>query len=231
MAAHPSEAVSRRAVERARARLPDLVPDSVEIVELVRSRPYIVVRFLPDGIVVLDERGRFVRGRERLAAVARHLDATGRVSRSLEQTLLERRRAHVEQSVALLRRQLSRNRRGSLRDAVASVLAELDGLGASLGGLEEDLRRQRSFPPTERTLRRTVGLLNEAARADRRVVRATRALAADVARASRRRDPAETLRRWIAARLASSDLPFFLEELDERESDRFVEGFVAAARA
>jgi hypothetical protein len=231
MAARSSEAANRLAVERALARVPDLLPDSVEVVELVRGRPYVIVHTPPEAVAVLDERGRLVRGKARLAAVARHLDATGRVGRLLEQTLLERRRAHVEQSMALLRRQLSRYRRGSLRDAVAELLAELDGLGASLDGLEDDLRRQRGLPPTVRTLRRTVVLLNEAARADRRVVLATRSLAAEVARSRRGRDPAETLTRWIAARLASSDLPFYVAELDERESDVYVEGFVASARA
>lgn len=231
MAARSSTVVGRLAVERALARMPGVVPDSVELVELVRGRPYVAIRGSPVGVVVLDERGRLVRSRTRLAAIGRHLDTTSRVRSVLEQTLLDRRRAHLEQSLLLLERELAGQRRASLRESLSALLAELEGLRAALDGLEQDLRRQQGLLPTERTLRRTVALLNEAARADRRVVFATRRLTAAVAAGNVPSERFATLRRWAAARLASSDLPFFYSELDEGESKLAVESFVAAARA
>jgi hypothetical protein len=230
MAALPSDAVSRLAVERARARMPGLVPESIEVVELVRGRPHVVVHCSPAGVVVLDERGRLVRGRERLLAVARHLDGTRRAYRALEQGLLERRRAHAEESVALLSRQLSRQRRTVLRESVSALLTELEALRERLALLEAEFRRRPGLQPTERTLRRTMAILNEAARTDRRVVLATRRLAAVMAGIDGPTRRLETLRRWVAARLASSDLAFFVPELEEQERSRFVEEFVAAAR-
>jgi hypothetical protein len=231
MAVRPSAVVGRLALERALARMPDVVPESVELVELVRGHPYVVVRHSPAGVVVLDERGRLVRSRIRLAAIARHLDTTSRVRAVLEQTLLDRRRAHLEQSLALLERERSGQRRTSLRASLSALLGELENLRVALDGLEQDLRRQQGVQPTERTLRRTVTLLNEAARADRRVVLATRRLAAALLARGVPSECVGTLRRWVAARLASSDLPLFYAELDEPEGRLAVESFVAAARA
>lgn len=211
--------------------MPGLAPDSVEVVELTRGRPYIVVRMVPSGVVVLDERGRLVRGRNRLVAIARHLYAVGRVRAALEEARLERRWQHVEHSIVLLERQRRLFGRTVVARGIAGLVSELETLRDRLGDVRVELERQRALPPTERTLRRTVGLLNAAAGADRGVINATRQLAADVVRVDRFRAGAPALRRLLIARLASADLLFFYWELDEREGRCFVEDFVASARA
>ncbi len=234
MAAGPLHAVGRLAVERAKVRLPGLVPDSVEVVELTRGRPYVVVRTMPPGVVVLDERGRLVRGRGRLAAVARHVDLVGRVRATLDEARLERRREHVEHGIVLLERQRRLCGDTAVERGIAAVLERLEAFRDHLDNVRRELDRQRTLPPTERTLRRTIVLLNEAAGVDRGVVDAVRRLASDVVRsevAAGARGPGTALRRWLVVRLASSDLPFFYAELHERDGVRFVEAFVASARA
>jgi hypothetical protein len=232
MAARPVHAVGRLAVERARARLPGFAPDSVEVVELTRGRAYVVVRTAPVGIVVLDECGRLVRGRPRLEAIARHVDALGRTRLAFEEARLERRSLYAEESIALLERQRRVCSRQALGPRIAALVDRLEALLDRLGAVRGELERQRGFPPTERTLRRRIGLLNDAAAADRAVVLAARLLAADLMRVenSAKTHAPTTLQRWLTARLGSSDLPFFYAELDELEGRRFVESFIASAR-
>jgi hypothetical protein len=232
MAARPLHAVGRLAVERARARLPGFAPDSVEVVELIRGQAFVVVRTAPAGVAVLDEYGRLVRGRPRLEAIARHVDALGRTRLAFEEARLERRRVYAEESIALLARQCRVFSRQALRPRIAALVDRLEALRDRLGTVQSELERQRGLPPTERTLRRRIGLLNNAAAADRAVVLAARVLAADLMRVERgaKAHAPTTLQRWLAARLGSSDLPFFYAELDELEGRRFVESFVASAR-
>jgi hypothetical protein len=126
-------------------------------------------------------------------------------------------------------------RASSLGRSISAALDSLDALRAGLEAVRAELERQRLLPPTERTLQRTIVLLNEAAGADRTVVLATRRLAVELARDGQVPAPVRasvrTLRRWALGRLASSDLHYFYPELDEREGARFVQAFVAAARA
>lgn len=235
MAVRPASTATRLAVERARSRLRGFAPESVEVVELTRGRPFVVVRTAAEVLLVLDERGRLVRGRDRLGAVARHLDLVVRVRATVEEARLDRRREHVEHSIDLLGGHRRAFRTSSTGRCVSAVLESLGALGGSLEIVRLELERQRSAPPTERTLLRTIGLLNEAAVADRAVVLAARRLAAELGRAEEvptpQRASVRTLRRWTVARLASPDLPFFYAELHEPEGQRFVEAFVAAGRA
>jgi hypothetical protein len=210
--------------------MPSLSPDSVEVVELVRGRAFVVVRTHPCGVVVLDEAGRLVRGRERLAAIGRHVRALAQVEAVLAAAQLDRRLEHAARSSALLGR-LERALPGKeLRRTTACLLAEIELYQTRLVALLDE--HTRAAPATERTLRRTIGLLNDAARADRGVVRTACALAgaltADVT--SDRASPAASLRRWVVARLSTPDVPYFYAEFDA-DRDGFVKDFVAAARA
>lgn len=214
--------------------MPDLVPDTVEIVELARGRLYVVVRTAPSGVVVLDERGRLVRGRSLLAAIARHLDAVVRVGAALEEARLDQRLLHAEQAIALLERQRRQWGSGAAGRCFAATVEALVGLRTRLETVVVEHERGRSHSPTERTLRRTVCLLNEAASADRTVALAVRRLAAELARTDGRaatpRTTATALSRWLLARLSGTELPFFYRELDEALSERFVSGFLASTR-
>jgi hypothetical protein len=234
MPARARYAVSRVAVERAKARMPDLVPDTVEVVELARGRLYVVVRTAPAGVVVLDERGRLVRGRSLLAAIARHLDAVARVGAALEEARLHQRMLHAEQAIALLERQRRLWGASAAGRSLVATVEALVGLRTRLETVVAEHERGRSQAPTERTLRRTICLLNEAASADRMVALAVRRLAAELARAdgrvAARNGSASALRRWVLARLTGTDLPFFHRELDEGRSERFVSGFLASTR-
>jgi hypothetical protein len=226
MATRAVDAVGRLALQRARVRMPELAPDSVEVVELVRGSAFVVVRTAPSGIVVLDERGRLVRGRDRLVAIARHVATLREVDGALREAQLELRLEHAVRSLSLL---------GELDLAksacdVKRLLSDLDQFRVSLEALIDERLRA---PATPRTLRRTVNLLNEAAVADRAVVRTVRAAAATIASASfsGRASPESTLRRWVLARLSNADLPFFLYELGECDRSRQVAEFVTAARS
>lgn len=219
MATRPLRGAGRDAVERARIRMPGLVPTSTEVVELVRGVPYVVVRTLPAGIVVLDGRGRVVRRRELLAAIARHLHAVGWLAATVEEARLERRREHAARSVELL----------TPVTAARVLVARLEEL---LGRIDAVLAAaEGGVAPTERTLRRRIAQVNEAARADRLVVREARLLGARLGTAARGRAARDdALGRWVVGRLASSDLPFVHPELDETESACFVERFLRAVR-
>jgi hypothetical protein len=231
MVARTSETVGRLAVERARVRMPHLAPDSVEVVELVRGRAFVVVRKAPDGVVVLEETGRIVRGRERLAAIAAHVCALSHVRHAVAEAQLDRRVEHTSRSSALLRGVAASSRDRRLRRDLRELLAELDAYRVRLDALQEEWLRPA--PATERTLRRLVSLLNAAARDDRAIVRSTRELAADIARARANGNGAAPamLERWAIARLGCADLPFFYWELDAEDDVAFVVDFVRAARA
>lgn len=231
MAVGTPSAVSRLAVERARARRPGIAPDSVEIVELTRGQTYVVVRMLPQGLLVVDEGGRLVRGREKLVLIGSHLLAVARVRAHAAEARLERRRVHVAESIPLLEAQRRQFARTGVRRGIAAVTDALEELGLRLETLSIALIGQHGLQPTERTLRRTVALLNDAALADRVVVRSTRLLAAELARLETVPVTANPLRRWVIARLASSDIPLFYPELDEVQTARAVDEFVGSARA
>jgi hypothetical protein len=221
MATRPYDVVGRLAVERARARNPSLAPDSVEVVELARERPYVLVRTAPAGVVVLDERGRLVRGRDRIARIARHVRAVAALERVQEEAQLERRLEHARESIVFIE--------GVGRDDPRPVIVALQALEGRL--LAVLLDRRRGVLTTERTLRTRIELHNDAARADRRVVHATRALAGELAGARETRPAGRSaLHRWIVARLGSSDLPFFHPELDASDAAVFVAELVAATR-
>jgi hypothetical protein len=234
MPAQARYAVSRVAVARAKARMPDLVPDTVEVVELARGRLYVVIRAAPSGVVVLDERGRLVRGRSLIATIARHLDAVTRVRATLEEARIDQRLLHAEQAIALLERQRRLWGSSAASRRMAATVEALVGLRARLDAVVAEIERGRSHSPTERTLRRTIGFLNQAASADRTVALAVRLLAAELARADARggahRTTATALSRWLVARLSGTDLPFFYRELDEALAERFVSGFLASTR-
>jgi hypothetical protein len=222
MATRPYDVVGRLAVERARARNPSLAPDSVEVVELARERPYVLVRTAPAGVVVLDQRGRLVRGRDRIARIARHGRAVAALERVQEEAQLERRLEHARESIVFIEE-------GVGRDDPRPVIVTLRALEGRL--LAVLLDRRRGVLTTERTLRTRIELHNDAARADRSVVRATRALAGELAGARETRSAGRSaLHRWIVARLGSSDLPFFHPELDASDAAVFVAELVAATR-
>ncbi len=231
MAVGTPSAVSRLAVERARARRPGLAPDSVEIVELTRGQAYVVVRMLPQGLLVVDERGRLVRRREKLVLIGSHLLAVARLRRHAEEARLERRRTHVSESIPLLESHRRHFSRTGMRRGIAGVTDALEELGLRLEVLCSALAGQHGLQPTERTLRRTIGLVNDAATADRVVVHATRRLGVEMARLEAVPPVANPLRRWVIARLASTDIPFFYAELDEHQAARDIEDFVDSARA
>jgi hypothetical protein len=226
MAARSRKLVGKAVLERARARLPDLAPDSVEVVELVRGQAFVVVRTLPAGVVVLDQRGRLVRSRQRLAAIAEHLRASRKVRQAVHEARLDQRREHAGRSVALLE-QLVAGYERSLADAIQRVCVELRALVEAIASLASHTSRT-DLPPTARTLRRTIALVNDAAAADRRAVREVRQLAAQLA--SRGEDE-DRVQRWAAQRLASADLPFVIPELDAEEAAEFVDSFVTSARS
>jgi hypothetical protein len=225
MATRAVDSVGRLALQRARVRMPQLAPDSVEVVELARGSAFVVVRTAPAGIVVLDERGRLVRGRERVGAIARHVATLREVDEVLRDAQLERRLEHAERSSSLLREL-------DLRKSACDVGPLLTDLASFRAKVEALLDERARAPATERTLRRTVNLLNDAAAADRAVVRAVRVVADSIAGASLsdRASPEATLRRWVLARLSSPDLAYFHDELGERERSRYVSDFIAAAR-
>jgi hypothetical protein len=231
MGSRAPDAVGRLAVQRARVRMPALSPDSVEVVELVRGQAFVVVRTNPSGVLVLDESGRLVRGRPRLAAIARHLRAVRQVDAVLAETQLERRLEHASRSTALLERLAEAVAAKQLRRGTIDLRQDVELFRTRLVALRDEQRR--FAPATERTLRRTVACLNAAARADRRVVRATRSLGAALAGVPNddRTSPVASLRRWVVARLGSPDLPFFHEEIDASDESEFVREFVVAARS
>lgn len=225
------DAVGRLAVQRARVRMPALSPDSVEVVELVRGQAFVVVRTNPSGVVVLDESGRLVRGRPRLAAIARHLRAVRQVDAVLAESQFERRLEHAQRSTALLGRLAEVIAGKELRRGTVVLGRDVELYRIRLVALHDEQRRVA--PATERTLRRTVACLNDAARADRGVVRTTRSLGATLAGVpcDDRTSPVASLRRWVVARLGSPDLPFFHEEIDGSGEGEFVREFVVAARS
>jgi hypothetical protein len=222
------------AVERARSLLPGLAPDSVEVVELARGQAFVVVRTKPAGVVVLDRSGRLVRGRERLVALARHLRALELLDGALEAARLGQRRDHAERSIVFLRQTAAGSRSKRLGDGVAGLVEALGALTATIDGASAQINQPEGLRPTERTLRRAVTALNEAAAADRAVVLETRRLAGllAVTRRGAARRPAveERLQRWVVARLTAADLPYHHPELEEAETARFVQSFVAAVR-
>lgn len=219
MATRPLRGAGQDAVDRARTRIPGLAPASAEVVELVRGVPYVVVRTTPTGVVVLDEGGRMVRRRHVLAAIAHHLDAVRGLAAAVTESHLDRRREHTERSIELL-------------EPVKPAGAIVEGLHELDARIEAVLAATRAAgPPTERTLPRRVAELNEAARADRRVVREARLAGASLGCTNgKRRGRDDVLRRWVAVRLSSPDLPFFHPELGEAESARFVEDFLRVVR-
>jgi hypothetical protein len=232
MATRAQELVSR-AVERARLRIPGFAPDSVQVVELARDQTFVVVRTRPAGVVVLDRAGRLVKGRDRLSVIGRHLRSLTLLEGVLEEARLAQRREHAERSIAFLGQAVASPRGRRARAGVTAVVAALEALVRAIDIVAAQADRRRELPPTERTLRRIVMLHNEAAAADREVVRAARRLAAQLAL----KHPTESVRpvddklhRWVVARLAAVDLPYLLPELEEEETARFVESFVVAAR-
>jgi hypothetical protein len=233
MAYRPQELVSL-AVERARSLLPGLAPDSVEVVELARGQAFVVVRTKPAGIVVVDRSGRLVRGRERLEALARHLRALELLEEALEAARLGQRRDHAERSIAFLRQTAAGSRSKRLGEGVAGLVEALGALTVAIDGATAQIGQPDGLRPTERTLRRAVTTLNEAAAADRAVVFETRQMAAFLAStrrgAARRPAVEERLQRWVVARLSAADLPFYHPELEQAETARFVQSFVAAVR-
>ncbi len=208
--------------------MPELAPESVEVVELARGRVFVVLRDAGEGVVVLDERGRLVRGVERLAAVARHARALEQVATALAEARLDRRLEHATHSRASLE-ELMPDGEPRVAGDLRRVLDELETYRRRLLELRDE--RHRRAQATERTLRRTVSLLTEAARADRAVVRATRRLAVSCTESTAKNPCATALHRWALARLTGDDLPFFHPELDEVDGALFVEEFVRAARA
>jgi hypothetical protein len=221
--------LTSRAVERVRLRLPGLAPDSAEVVALARESTFVVVRTAPVGLVVLDRAGRPVRSRERLATVGRHMRTTALLAEAVAEGRLDHRREHAERSVVLLR-QAGRGR-GPLARRIAATCGRLQVLSGAIEAAEL-AARPREAPLTERTARRAAILFNAAAAADRGVVAEARRLADLLVPPSSEQPLAEEkLLRWAVARLGSTDLPFFLPELDAAESERWVQAFVATARA
>jgi hypothetical protein len=222
--------LASRAVARVRLRMPGLALESAEVVALARESTFVVVRTAPAGLVVLDRSGRPVRSRERLVTIARHMRTTALLAHAVAEGRLDQRREHAERSIALLR-QASRGR-GQLPRLVAVTCDRLAALVAAIETAEQAVR-PREAPLTERTARRAAVLLNAAAAADRMVVLESRRLVGLLAGLSHQSSSSleEKLLRWAAARLGSVDLPYFLPELDRAESERWVERFVATARA
>ena len=149
----------------------------------------------------------------------------------LAESQVERRLEHASRSAVLLGRVTEAIAGKELRRGAASLGQDVELYRERLAALSDE--RGRLAPATERTLRRRVACLNDAARADREVVRATRVLGASLAGLppGDRTSPAASLRRWVVARLSSSDLPFFHEEIDGTDPRQFVSEFVAAARS
>lgn len=232
MAARPASAVGRLAVERARARMPGLAPDSIEVVELARDTSYVVLRSSVEGVVVLDAGGRLVRAPGRLAAIGRHLRACARLREWGEAASLAQRLAEAEVGVEAIERLRQPATRNGMPAQLRDLRERLREFTAAAEAVRDELRR--SQPPTERTLRRAVGSVNEAARADRSAVRATRLAAAGllggglVRKAIGRR--ANPLTRWAVARLDAPDLPFLYDELSAQDDTAVVVAFVAQAR-
>jgi hypothetical protein len=218
----------RDAVERVRRRIPGLVPDSVEVVELARGEAYAVVRASSAEVLVLDRRGRLVRSPRRLSAVGRHLRAVGQVRGALAKAELVRRLGQAEASAELLRKlapALSRDHAARLDGAIQALCAFQAALEAAI--LAEG--RSRTAQPTVRTLHRLILLLNEAAAADRAVVRAVRALGA--ALAAEEPTPArDKALRFALARLATPDLPYFMRDLAAAEQEAYGAQFAQAVR-
>jgi hypothetical protein len=194
----------------------------------------VVVRTKPAGIVVLDRSGRLVRGKERLAALARHLRGLELLDAALETARLGQRRDHAERSIAFLRQTAAGSRSKRLGEGVAGLVDALGALTVAIDGATAQIAQPDGLRPTERTLRRAVTMLNEAAAADRAVVLETRQLAALLATtrrgAARRPAVEERLQRWVVARLTAVDLPYYHPEIEETETAAFVRSFVVAAR-
>jgi len=223
---HPH--LGREAVERARRRMPELTPESVQVVELARGETYVVVRVRNAGVIVLDRLGRLVRTRDRLLAIGRHVRAVEQVARAFEQAKLPRRLEHAQLSLALLVRLVpSRPHEAPSLDAATSALRSLElAIDAALA----HAARWREAPPTERTLRRSITLLNDAAAADRAVVRTIRELGA-LLPPEKADPPTQKLRRWVLARLAGPDIPYFIVELAAAEQDLYAARFRKASQA
>lgn len=223
--------VSQAALRRACSRIPGLAPQSAEVVELARGEAYVVVRLRPSGFVVLDSAGRIVRGRERLACIARHRLDVRLVAQVFADAKLEQRLEHADRSIALLE-QASVD--GALERSTRLLAAALRALAIQLGCLLDDAERRAGRAPTRRTLGRSVALLNAAAASDRAVVRCTRELSAALSAvdgSGSRRGDVETLRRWVVGRLASTDLPFYLTEIEHGDGESAVHAFVEGARS
>jgi hypothetical protein len=214
--------------------MPGLAPDSVEVVELARGQAFVVVRTKPAGIVVLDKSGRLVRGRDRLIALGRHLRALELLEEALEVARLGQRRDHAERSITFLRQTAAGSRSKRLGEGVAGLVDALGVLAVAIDGATAQINQPDGLRPTERTLRRAVTALNEAAAADRGVVLETRRMAGLLAAmrrgAARRPAVEERLQRWVVARLTAADLPYHHPELEAAETARFVQSFVAAVR-
>jgi hypothetical protein len=228
MAIRTHRQMGRDAVELARVRMPELAPESLEVVELSRDRTFVIVYLRTSGIVVLDRKGRLVRGRERLVPIGKHLRHVQQVSRALDEARLAQRCDHVELSLTLLDR-LAPRYRGACAVGLQTVADSLAELGEALDSVVSQWQRGLEAPPTERTLRRTVLLLNEAAAADRAAVRAVRELGA-LLQPDPQSAPADKLVRWVVARLASPDLPFFMDELAAADCEQYGITFARAAR-
>lgn len=227
MAARAQEHLRREAVERACRCVPGLAPESVEVVELTRGEAYAVVRSRDGAVVVLDGRGGAVRDAGRLGAVGAHLLAVQQVRRARAEAELPRRLAHTRESLALLEtleRSLPRGPAGFCEEAMRALRA----LEVALTDLLADEQRSAAALPTVRTLRASVALLHRAASADRAVVRAVRALGVSLA-ASPPFPARGKVLRWALTRLASPDLPCFMEELAAAEQQVYGARFAEAA--
>jgi hypothetical protein len=232
MAVRPASAVGRLAVERARVRMPELAPDSVEVVELVRAKAFVIARSAPSRVVVLDERGRLVRSPARLAAIGRHLGACTRLREWAAAASLPQRLDAAAAGAAAIERVRAGEASAAANRHLRELRARLDGLANAIGAVREELHR--TVPPTERTLRRAVALANDAAEADRGVVRAIRVTAASLACEGRLRQIGRggdaSLTRWLIARLHATDIPFLYAELYRQEDADAASAFVVAAR-
>jgi hypothetical protein len=209
--------------------MPELAPDSVEVVELARGKAYVVVRARGADVVVLDRQGRLVRSPQRLLAIGRHVLALQQVTRGFEEAKLAQRASDVERSRVLLS-ELAPRVRGQRAARLEAVLDALASLAAALEAARAHAPASGTAPPTQRTLRRSVQLLNEAAAADRAAVRAVRELGGVLCLGSPA-PPRDKLLRWVLARLSSSDLPFFMQELAAVDQELYAASFAKLARS
>jgi hypothetical protein len=166
-------------------------------------------------------------------ALAHHLRSLELFDEALKAARLTQRRDHAERSIAFLRQSVAGSRSKKLGEGVAGLVEALGALTVAIDGATAQVQQPGGLRPTERTFRRAVQVLNEAAAADRGVVRETRRMAALLAaRGNARRGAAEErLQRWVMARLAAVDLPYYHPEFEADATTRYVDGFVAAVRS